>query len=216
MTNIGCGARPACTSSASCSVSRTWLSSTARRWALNSSPSRGTLPCTAATVIDGSSPAPGTGMPDVRPRQRGRAAARALMQTPGSTTAGGAARVGLSSLRRHHLTISNVIAAKAESDQHDRERQQRRTAELGQRQQRAVGLTETDYPQGNPPNGHGRLEPLLGRPQRRRTRTASRAAARTATAASPNSAGNSACNDARAPATGMRPTRPLIHGSSGR
>ena len=90
MTNIGCGARPARTSSASRTVSRTWLSSTARRWALNSSPSRGTLPCTAATVIAGSSPAPA---PDCRTCGQINAVVISTrqMHTPGSTTAGGAA-----------------------------------------------------------------------------------------------------------------------------
>ena len=41
---LGLGALPARTSSASFSVWRTWLSRTARRWLLKSSPSLGTLP----------------------------------------------------------------------------------------------------------------------------------------------------------------------------
>ncbi len=61
ITRSGCGLRPAATSAASCSVTRTWLSSTARRWALNSRPSRGTLPCTAAMVATRSGPPPPCG-----------------------------------------------------------------------------------------------------------------------------------------------------------
>ena len=45
-----CAACPAATRPASSTVALTWLSSTARRWALKSRPSRGTLPCTIATV----------------------------------------------------------------------------------------------------------------------------------------------------------------------
>jgi hypothetical protein len=88
MTNNGCGAFPARTSSESLIVSRTWLSSTARRCALKSSPSCGTLPCTAATLTDGSS-----GAPAPECRTAGEIAAVAIstrqMQAPGSTTAGG-------------------------------------------------------------------------------------------------------------------------------
>ncbi len=54
ITRSGWGCRPAATSAASCSVTRTWLSSTARRWALKSRPRRGTLPWTAAIVTVGS------------------------------------------------------------------------------------------------------------------------------------------------------------------
>lgn len=43
-TRSGAGCLPASTSAASAIVSRTWLSSTARRCALKSSPRRGTLP----------------------------------------------------------------------------------------------------------------------------------------------------------------------------
>src|SRR6185312_5917264 len=78
--------------------------------ALNSSPSRGTLPCTAATVIAGSSPAP---TPDCRTCGHANAvvSSTTLIHTPGSTTAGGAAD-RLSWLWRNHFTISRVIAAK--------------------------------------------------------------------------------------------------------
>jgi hypothetical protein len=61
-TRSGRGRRPAAASAASCSVTRTWLSSTARRCALKSRPRRGTLPCTAAivTVRTGAPPVGGT------------------------------------------------------------------------------------------------------------------------------------------------------------
>ena len=49
-TRSGCSVRPAATCLARARVASTWLSSTARRWALKSRPSRGTLPCTTATV----------------------------------------------------------------------------------------------------------------------------------------------------------------------
>ena len=127
MTTIGCGARPARTSSDSRSVSRTWLSSTARRWALNSSPSRGTLPCTAATVIDGSSPAPTPDCRTWRDRQRGAqqhdADAHAGQHHRGRRCglAVVAAPPPLHDLERH--------CGQAESDQRHRERHQRRTAD---------------------------------------------------------------------------------------
>src|SRR5690606_23936379 len=52
-TRSGAGAWPARTWSARRTVAVTWLSSTARRWALKSNPSRGTLPWTIATVTVG-------------------------------------------------------------------------------------------------------------------------------------------------------------------
>ena len=210
MTNIGCGARPARTSSASSRVSRTWLSSTARRWALNSSPSRGTLPCTAATVMAGSSPAPH--------RTAGRAASQRVassttpMHAPGSTTAGGAA----SGRARRAATTARPRndCGQAESGQRHRERHQRRAAELRDRQQRPVGLAETDYAPRESAERHGRLEPFLGRPQ---PGEPERPAGQSpdATASKPNSAGNSACTSDSA-IHGNAPTSPLIHGNSGR
>ena len=88
MTNCGCGALPARTSSASRIVSRTWLSSTARRCALKSRPSRGTLPCTAATVTAGRSPDPAPACRTCGQTSTAVSNTR-QMQMPGSTTAGG-------------------------------------------------------------------------------------------------------------------------------
>ena len=109
MTNIGCGTCPARTCSASRNVSATWLSSTARRWALKSSPSRGTLPCTAATVTGALSPAPA---PAFRTVGHASAAERktSAMQIPGIRTAGAAAARDTAS-RRHQSMISSVRAA---------------------------------------------------------------------------------------------------------
>ncbi len=52
---------PAVTRAASSMVASTWLLSTAWRWALKSRPSRGTLPCTIATVTSAPDPAVATG-----------------------------------------------------------------------------------------------------------------------------------------------------------
>ncbi|COW21494.1 Uncharacterised protein [Mycobacterium tuberculosis] len=89
MTNWGCCASPACTSAASRNVSSTWLSSTARRCALKSRPSRGTLPWTTATVTVGSPPDP---LPACRTCGQTTMAANKTrhMHAAGSTTAGGA------------------------------------------------------------------------------------------------------------------------------
>ena len=62
-TATGGGCSPAATSAASSSVTRTWLSSTARRWELKSRPSRGTLPCTTAIGCCPESGPPQSGQP---------------------------------------------------------------------------------------------------------------------------------------------------------
>ena len=102
-TRSGCGCRPAATSAASCWVARTWLSSTARRWALKSRPRRGTLPCTIATVTAVPRPGRATGSqagpatsnaphaPAIRPRgagaDRAGATASATRTPPAAATA---------------------------------------------------------------------------------------------------------------------------------
>jgi hypothetical protein len=50
ITRSGAAARPPEIFRARVRVALTWLRSTASRWALNSSPSWGTLPCTTATL----------------------------------------------------------------------------------------------------------------------------------------------------------------------
>ena len=179
MTNIGCGARPARTSSASRTVSRTWLSSTARRWALNSSPSRGTLPWTAATVTAWSSSAPDTGLADLRPGQRGG------QQDDADAHAGQhhGRRSAVWSARRHHCTISRAMAARlnpASTTANDNSGAPPICA-MGSSGP-LVWLNPTT-PQGNPPNGTVDLAHSWathsaanqsGQPGSRRTATASR------------------------------------------
>ena len=163
---------PRRTSSASRIVSRTWLSSTARRWALNSSPSRGTLPCTAATVTVGSSPAPAPDWRTCGCTQRRR------QQHHGDSTGRAAPppaarRRGRRRSPRHRADRSPAsIAATLKPTSATAKRQQRHPAELRQRQQRpVVGLGKPTTPQGNPPNGtvdlsHSWADPDHGEPQR--------------------------------------------------
>ncbi len=165
MTTIGCGARPARTSSASRSVSRTWLSSTARRWALNSSPSRGTLPCTAATVIGWSSPAPGTGLADMRPRQR-RRQQHGLMHTPGQHDRGRRGGVGRHR-RGHQRTISSAMAATLNPISTTAKDTSGAPPICASGSSGAFGLAETDYAPRESAERHRRLEPFLRRPQPR-------------------------------------------------
>ena len=104
-TTSGRGRSPAATSAASCSVTRTWLSSTARRCALKSRPSRGTLPCTAAIVTVRTGADPGgrqqrgeracrerderqqRGRGGAAPRRRARRRAASPSASPASTVA---------------------------------------------------------------------------------------------------------------------------------
>ena len=91
ITRSGRAVRPAATCWASRRVSRTWLSSTARRWFAKSSPARGTLPWTAATVITRSPGAAaacaGTARPTAGPTSTAtRAPASAGARRSGSTT----------------------------------------------------------------------------------------------------------------------------------
>ena len=97
-TTSGRGVRPARTSSARRRVCATWLSSTARRWALKSRPARGTLPWIAATVAvgpgvsaltDGHTARPATGprstatrAPAIAAVRRGGRTARTSAQRP--------------------------------------------------------------------------------------------------------------------------------------
>ena len=144
------------------------------------------------------------------------------MQTPGSTTAGGAASaLGSSRPTReppgagvpplHDLQIDG---GHAEPHQHDRRREQRNPAELDQRQQGALAWPNATDPQGNPPNGkidfnHSWAAHTTanqsGQPGSRRTTIANR----------PNSAGNSA-DTVASTIQGIAPTSMLIQGSSGR
>ena len=59
ITRSGWSTSPAATRPASATVASTWLLRTCRRWALKSRPSRGTLPCTMATVTGAPPPADG-------------------------------------------------------------------------------------------------------------------------------------------------------------
>src|SRR5664280_700023 len=90
-TRSGWGSRPAWIASPRRSVAATWLPSTAARWALNSRPSRGTLPWTTATVavpLTGSatgatSPTTGTASTATTPPTR-RSTRRSTRRVPGA------------------------------------------------------------------------------------------------------------------------------------
>ena len=214
MTNNGCGARPARTSSASRIVSRTWLSSTARRWALKSSPSSRHVALHGRDVdrrvVGGAS----AGMPDLRP-DRGRGdqhqadaehRAAPLRAAPSRRFCVAAAPPPIDDLEGHR--------GQAESEQCHRERHQRRAAELRERQQRAVGLAETDHTPRESAERHRRLRPLrqrpeAGEPDRPAGQPAHRDGQQTEQRRGTRPAGS------RAPATGSSPTSPPVHGSSG-
>ena len=147
----GAGGGPAATSAASCSVTRTWLSSTARRWALKSRPSRGTLPCTAAIVT-------------VRPaatRRGGSSAASgpvasATSATSAGTTAARTSRRGQAPPRprpsaRPASTVTNDSSGCPADRRHG--------------QQRPVGLAEGDAPPREAAERHARPQRLARRPR---------------------------------------------------
>ena len=171
MTNIGCGARPARTSSASRIVSRTWLSSTARRWALKSSPSCGTLPCTAATVTDGRRRRRHR---NAGPRARSAAVATARGRCTHRAARPRAApsRVGLrSSPRRHQSTISNAIAARPNPTSVTANDTSGAPPICASGSSGPSVWPKPTTPQGNPPNGtvdlsHSGQRPQSGEPQR--------------------------------------------------
>ena len=129
-TRSGRGRRPAATSAASVAVARTWLSSTARRCALKSRPSRGTLPCTMATVT-----AAVAGVP--RPA-RSRPATSATRRT-----ASQAAQRHQAAGRRPAPPAS---ATSAPTGGRHRERHQRRAAERRRAAARRVALAERQPP----------------------------------------------------------------------
>ena len=134
------------------------------------------------------------------------------MHAPGTTTAGGA--VFRVVPRRHHFTISNVIAAKLNP-----------TSTTANDSSGAPPIWASDSsgpsvwlkataPQGNPPNGTVDLSHSTaahnpvnhsGHPGSRRTTTANM----------PKTPGNRASIAERA-IHGKAPTSPLIHGNSGR
>ncbi len=201
-------------------VSRTWLCSTASRCVLKSSPSRGTLPCTAATVTVASLPAPAperlTGGHTMMLANSTR-----QMQIPGSTTAGGASAVSAEPVARvparlccHHATISSVIAVRLQPIStiavDNTDTPPRRTSG---RNGPSVWPAATT-PHGNPPNGivhlahscaaHNSVN-QIGQPGSPRTTTAS----------NPKRAGNSAQTMTSA-ANGIAPTSLAIQGSNDR
>ena len=145
------------------SVSRTWLSSTARRWALKSRPSRGTLPCTAATVIDWVVGGARAGVPDLRPDQRGG------QQHDGDAGAGQhdrgrrrcrRCRRGATSARSPGAMAARLNPISATANDSSGAPPTCATASSG-----PSVWPKATTPHGNPPNGTVRLQPLLGRPQ---------------------------------------------------
>ena len=107
-TRSGVGARPASTSSAPASVAATWLSSTARRSALKSSPACGTLPWTPRNWAVG--PSVGSGM-----------ASPASPSTSAAATGSAAERDGI----RRGPAIAGSPRARARQTPLGREREQR-------------------------------------------------------------------------------------------
>ena len=190
----GAASWPAATSAASCSVSATWLSSTARRWALKSRPSRGTLPCTAAivTVRTGAR----AGRRGSSRRQRTGRAARPARPAPAAATA-----APHRPARRR--TTARRTAAEREPGQHGDERQQRRPAERGDGEQRPVGLAEARPG----PTGSRRTARAPATPPRA-THTAAAHTGRAAAAARPRP-----CPRPRAPTNSDSATASASHGT---
>ena len=134
-TRSGRGASPASIRAASRWVTRTWLSSTARRSAKASSPSPGTLPCTAATRTRGS---PG------RPGCQGNSDARQARTTAAATPA--TARPGV-------FRATSTAQARVVPTQGHRERRAG-GADVGQRGATGVSsAANASRPHGKPPNG---------------------------------------------------------------
>ena len=167
--------RPAATSAASCSVTRTWLSSTARRWALKSRPRRGTLPCTAAIVDGARRAAPGRGGtsaasgPATQRRAPAGAARHAAQRAPRRAARGAASRRTSSPSASPASTVTNdssgspPIAASGSSG--------------------PSGWPKPTRPHGSPPNGTRAAQrlardPHRGRPHRRRGQPGDRAPSR--------------------------------------
>ena len=113
-------------------VAWTWLSSTARRWALKSSPSRGTLPCTTATVTAG--PLGG--------RRRHGPSGQHDRGGGGQRRGGGSGRAAVPG-----------CGGQQSAGQSDGEGDQGRPADGRQGQRRRVGLAERQPSPGKPPKG---------------------------------------------------------------
>ena len=158
-TRSGCWARPAATSAASARVALTWLSSTARRWALNSSPSRGTLPWTI-------------GDPDRRPAGAGRPGPTSGTATAATATRAATGRDRRRPPRRRRSDRGQRVAAASDgqreqaADRADAERDQRGAAERGQPQQRRVALAEREPPPREAAERGPVAQRLLQHPQR--------------------------------------------------
>ncbi len=155
ITMSGCLAVPAATRCASASVARTWLSSTASRCALNSSPSRGTLPCTIATW---------TGRPIGRAGRHGQTqneehgCAAEHEHHPGTRS------------RPHRRRLDDQRASRAEREQpaghRDHEGDQRRAAEHRVPQHRRIRLAEREPPPREPAERRSVAQRLLTDPER--------------------------------------------------
>ena len=205
ITRSGCGARPAATSAASCSVRRTWLSSTARRWALKSRPRRGTLPWIAATVT-------------VRLRSPGgaaRSAASRRQRASGSERGTSAARDGAQPV--------DVGRTGARSDDRAPARQSRPASTANDSSgappiaasgsSGPSGWPNPTRPHGNPPNGHRDAQRLPRDPHAAAHSGAAGQPGDT-TASAPASPRNSA-SSARQRHPRHRPDVEPVHGSSG-
>jgi hypothetical protein len=134
------------------------------------------------------------------------------MHTPGSTTAGGA-EVAVS-LRRHHFTTSNVIAATPNAISATTNDISGAPPSCTMASSGPFVWLKPITPQGNPPKGTVDLSHSCVA-HRAANQNAQPGTCRTKTAANPNSAGNSASIADNA-IQGIGPTSPLIQGNSGR
>ena len=127
------------------------------------------------------------------------------MHAPGSTTRGAVCVTAVCPTSR---TISSASAVDAEAEQRDRERHQRRPAQLRQRQQRAVGLAESQLrPKGIHRTARS-TSAIPPRPTDAANQIGQPGSRLTATAATPNSPGNTACRRGqRQPRQRCRPVR---------
>ncbi len=216
MTNSGCGARPARTSSDSVHRLPHVVVEHGTPLGIELQPETRHVALDRGDV-DGRFVG-GTASRNAGPAARSRPcrSAPGRCTAPGSTTAGGAASAPGFGVPAASPPVRDLESQRreTESEQRHRERHQRRPAELRERQQRAVGLAETDYSPRESAERHRRLQPTRPAPTGPRTRPASPATCAPSTASSPNTPGNTACT-ADSASHGTGPTSPPIHGSSG-
>ena len=164
-TRSGAATRPASASAASLSVALTWLRSTASRWALNSRPSRGTLPCTTATVY---------GRVCVVCQSRGEVGAAAVTATRAATPASTGER-GPEPVRAHGRAPAAASRLPASATPKVTSGAPPYAASQANGE---PSWANASRPHGNPPNGAAVARPPPAPPTARRPTAASPAAGR--------------------------------------